>query len=49
MLKLIGKCPETIFIGIIPKDSETESDSLTPEVEKKIPVVIEMVLNEVKS
>jgi hydrogenase maturation protease len=48
MLKLIGKCPETIFIGVIPKDSETESESLTPEVEKKIPVVIEMVLNEVK-
>jgi hydrogenase maturation protease len=47
MLKLSGGCPDTIFIGVIPKDSETESESLTPEVEEKIPVVIEMVLNEV--
>jgi hydrogenase maturation protease len=49
MLKLTGGCPETTFIGIIPKDSETESESLTPEVENKIPVVIEMLMNEVKS
>jgi hydrogenase maturation protease len=48
MLKLIGKCPATTFIGIIPQDSETESERLTPEVENKIPVVIEMLMNEIK-
>ena len=48
MLKLTGKSPETIFIGVIPKDSETEGERLTPEVEKKVPVVIEMLMNEVK-
>jgi hydrogenase maturation protease len=48
MLKLIGRCPETTFIGVIPKDSETEDERLTSEVESKIPVVIEMLMNEVK-
>jgi hydrogenase maturation protease len=49
MLKLIGKCPDTTFIGIIPKDSETEAERLTPEVEKKIPIVIEMLMTEINS
>jgi hydrogenase maturation protease len=47
MLKLIGRCPETTFIGVIPKDSETEDERLTSEVESKIPVVMEMLMNEV--
>jgi len=48
MIKLTGKYPDTIFIGVIPKDSETEGERLTPEVERKIPVVVEMLKNEVK-
>ena len=47
MLKLTGGCPDTIFIGVVPKDSETEGECLTPEVENKIPVVIEMVMKEI--
>jgi hydrogenase maturation protease len=49
MIKLIGRYPDTIFIGIIPKDTETEGEQLTPEVEKKIPIVTEMLLNEINS
>ena len=48
-IQLIGKCPETIFIGIIPKDTETEGEQLSPEIEKKIPIVIEMLMNEINS
>jgi hydrogenase maturation protease len=47
-LKVIGKCPETIFIGVVPQDIQTESLSLTPEIEDKIPKVIDMILAEIQ-
>ena len=47
-LKVIGQCPETIFIGVVPQDIQTESQSLTPEIEDKIPKVIDMVLAEIQ-
>jgi hydrogenase maturation protease len=47
MLKLIGKCPETVFIGIIPKDTETEGERLTPEIERKIPEAIAIIFEEI--
>lgn len=48
-LKMIGQCPETIFIGIVPKDIETESEKLTPVIEQKIPDVVKMVLKEISA
>ncbi len=45
-MKLLGELPETVFIGIVPVDSRSESESLTPEAESKVPVVVEMVLKE---
>jgi hydrogenase maturation protease len=48
-IKLTGKCPETIFIGVVPVDTETEGERLTPEIESKVPVVIEMVMKEINS
>ncbi len=48
-IKLTGKCPETIFIGVVPADTETESERLTPEIESKVPIVIEMILKEINS
>lgn len=47
-LSVINKCPDTIFIGVVPKDIFTESNNLTPEIEKKIPEVIEMIIQEIK-
>ena len=46
-LKVMGQCPETIFIGVVPQDIQTEGLSLTPEIEDKIPKVIDMVLAEI--
>ena len=46
---LIGKCPEAIFIGVVPIDTKTEGERLTPEVESKIPAVIEMIMEEINS
>jgi hydrogenase maturation protease len=48
-IELTGKCPETIFIGVVPVDTDTESERLTPEIESKVPVVIEMVMKEIDS
>jgi hydrogenase maturation protease len=44
---LMGKCPETILLGVVPKDIKTISTELTPEIEKKIPEVIDLILKEV--
>jgi hydrogenase maturation protease len=46
-IRLSGKCPETIFIGVVPEDTKTEGEELTDAVKKKIPEVIEMILKEV--
>lgn len=46
-LKLTGQLPEIVFMGVIPKDTQTESEQLTPEIEDKIPEVIDMILEEV--
>lgn len=47
-LRIIGQCPETIFLGVVPKDIQTESLTLTPEIEEKIPKVIDLLLEEIK-
>ena len=49
-IQLSGHCPETIFIGVVPKDIETDTPQpqLTPEVEAKVQEVVEMILEEVK-
>jgi Ni,Fe-hydrogenase maturation factor len=49
-IKLSGHCPETICVGIVPKDIETDTPQpqLTPEVEAKLPEVVELILKEVR-
>jgi hydrogenase maturation protease len=47
MCKLTGYCPETIFIGVVPFDSRTESEQLTPEIASKLPEVIGMIMKEI--
>jgi hydrogenase maturation protease len=44
---LMGKCPETILIGVVPKDIKTIGTELTPEIKRKIPKVVELVLKEI--
>jgi hydrogenase maturation protease len=46
-LMVTGQCPEIIFIGVVPKDIVTETEQLTPEIENKIPKVIDMIFEEV--
>jgi len=43
-----GKCPETVFIGVVPKDINTASEEPTPEIKEKIPQVVDMILEEIK-
>jgi len=44
-----GKCPETIFIGVVPKELHELSDEPTPEIKEKIPQVVDMILEEIKN
>lgn len=46
-ISLIGKSPETIFIGVIPKDTKSDVCDLTPEVRNSVPVVIKMIMDEI--
>jgi len=46
-IKLIGSCPDTIFIGVVPVDTQTESESLSPEIEGKVEVAVEMIMKEI--
>jgi hydrogenase maturation protease len=48
-MKLLGDCPATIFMGVVPVDTQTESESLSPEIEGKVHVVVEMILKEIAS
>jgi len=45
-LQISGKCPETVFVGVVPKDIETETPvpQLTPEIESRIPEVIDLIM-----
>ena len=46
-LYLMGKYPETVLIGVVPKDVKTIGTELTPQIKKKIPEVVELVLKEI--
>lgn len=44
---LIGNTPDTVVIGVEPKELKTGM-VLSPEIKKKIPRIIELVLDEIK-
>jgi hydrogenase maturation protease len=46
-ISISGKYPETLFIGVVPKDIKSTSPQLTPEVESKIPEVIDLIMKEI--
>jgi len=46
-IALSGKCPETIFIGVVPKEQNRTSEEPTPEVKEKIPAVVDLILQEI--
>jgi len=48
-IQISGKCPETIFVGVVPKDVETitPKPSLTPEIEKRVPEVVDLIMEEI--
>ncbi len=48
-IAMSGKCPETVLIGVVPKEINTTSEDLTPEIEKKIPEVIDLIMEEIKN
>jgi len=45
---LVGKVPETTIIGVEPKSVEMGME-LTPEIQSKVPRIIELVLDELKA
>jgi len=47
--KMLGKIPDTTIIAIQPKDCSNWGTELTPEIENKIPDMINLVIEEVKS
>lgn len=48
-IEISGKCPEAIFIGVVPKDTRTMSEDLTPEIKMQIPNVINLIMKEIIS
>lgn len=46
-IKVSGQCPETVFLGMVPKDTETISYELTPEIKEKLPELINLILKEI--
>ena len=46
-LRLTNSCPETVFIGVVPKETSKESEELTPEIEAKIPEAVAMIMKEI--
>ena len=47
-IAISGKCPETVFIGVVPKEINTVSEELTPEIESKIPEVLDLIMEEIE-
>jgi len=44
---LSGKCPETVFVGVVPKEIDTLSEELTPEIEARMQEVIDIIMKEI--
>ena len=47
-IKLSGKCPETVLIGVVPVEINKKSEVLTPEIEKKVPEVIDTIMKQIE-
>lgn len=49
-ISVSGKCPETLFVGVVPKDTETDTPRphLTPEIQGKIPEVVNLIMEEIE-
>ncbi|MBI3584723.1 MAG: HyaD/HybD family hydrogenase maturation endopeptidase [Nitrospinae bacterium] len=47
--RVLGKIPDTTIIAIQPKDCINWGMELTPEIENKIPDVVNLVINELRS
>lgn len=47
-LRLIGMCPEILFIGVVPKSAKDSCETLSPEIESKIPEVIDLIMKEIQ-
>lgn len=48
-IKISGKCPDAVFIGVVPKDTKTMGEKLTPIVKKRIPKVIDLIMKEIST
>jgi hydrogenase maturation protease len=46
-IAISGKCPETVFVGVVPKEINVASEQLTPEIESKLPEVIDLIMEEI--
>lgn len=47
--KMLGKLPDTTIIAIQPKDCSNWGTELTPEIEDKIPNIVNLVINELRN
>jgi hydrogenase maturation protease len=45
--QVTGDCPEAVFVGIVPRDTKTLSQELTPEIAAKIPAVVKIIIEEI--
>jgi len=46
-IAISGKCPETVLIGVVPKEINVASEELTPEIKSKIPEVIDLIMKKI--
>jgi hydrogenase maturation protease len=48
-ISMSGKCPETLFIGVVPKDVETIGVQLSPEIQSKVPEVLDLIMEKINT
>jgi hydrogenase maturation protease len=48
LCEAVGNVPETVILGVEPKDIQSIQDKLTPEIKVQMGPCIDMVLNELK-
>jgi len=48
-IAISGKCPETVFVGVVPHEINKLNEELTPEIAAKVPEVIDVIMKQIKA
>jgi Ni,Fe-hydrogenase maturation factor len=46
-IAISGKCPQTVFVGVVPYEIDKLNEELTPEIAAKVPEVIDVIMKQI--